>query len=342
MRFTVLYLFLFLFSVFAAGLQTYANGTDELMVSPVSASMGGSDLSIGSGVSAESTPANLPFDSLNSLMLSYAGYYQNTFSTSMLSFSGHPRHNIGVSLMVGYVFVPNIPNTQNIGSVEPGEAGVVDNITYFSASRLFFRAGAGRRFDINRLFSVGVGCAVNAKRTRLEPYNGYGLGVDAGLKALWVPGGLSCALQVENVASSYIYWSKDYRERSYTHLRVGIGWEKVVPYVYGVFRFGYTSPDLFANEGINYYDLSVTKLNNTIEAPNHAELYERPELLLYAGKFGAEYIIMNSLALRIGLSQGKIGFGAGLKLMNQRAGLDFAYITHTLAGTYQLSLNYLW
>jgi hypothetical protein len=35
-------------------------------------------------------------------------------------------------------------------------------------------------------------------------------------------------------------------------------------------------------------------------------------------------------------------FGAGLCLMKNRAGIDFAYLTHELAPTYKLSVNFKW
>jgi hypothetical protein len=318
----------------------YADITDELMVPPSSASMAGSDLSIGSGVSVESTPGNLPFDSLNRLSLSYAGFYNNTFNTSIVSYSGKPRDDIGISLLAGYVYVPDIPNTNASTSTDSGELREA-KISYFSASRMILRIGAGRLFILTPTISIGAGVALNAKRVRL-PETGYGIGMDAGIRIFFKEPGLSLALQMENITSSYTYWNKNFQERAYHHLRAGAGFEHYFPSLYGALRVSYATPDLFGNEGINSITYDITENDNTIETIGQYELYEKPALLFSQGKYGLEYTIMNSVSFRGGLTRSKFTFGAGLLLMHNRAGIDFAYIMHSLAGTYQLSINYKW
>jgi hypothetical protein len=336
---------LFVFTFFSYGFSEilggyYANVSDELMITPVSAAMAGSDLSIGTGTSVESTPGNLPFDSLNRLSLSYAGYYNNSFSTSLLTWSGQPGHNLGISLLAGYVYIPDIWDTRQSSTTESGELSEA-KIKVYSASKILFRAGIGRRFTLTPNIALGVGIAANAKRIRL-PSLGYGIGLDAGLKTLFPRPGISLALQVENLTSSYIYWSKSFKERSFPHLRAGIGWERTFPYIYGSLRISYATPDLLANEGINSVSYGLTDNDNVIETLDHQEVYKKPSLLVSQGKIGFEYTILRTVAFRVGLANGKLGFGAGLRLMEERAGLDFAYVTHALAGTYQLSAHYSW
>ena len=320
----------------------YANVSEETMITPVSAALAGSDLSMSTGASVEGTPGNLPFDSLNRLSLAYAGYFHNTFSNSMLTWSGQPFKNIGISLLAGYIYIPDILDTRESVANDSGELEEA-KISLYSASKMFFRAGIGRRFDLTPAISIGAGVAVNAKRYRL-PETGYGISMDAGVKSLFSKPGISLALQVENLTSSYIYWNESFQERSYPHVRAGIGWERYFPYIYGALRVCYATPDLLTNESIQSYSIEVTENNNAIEIPDstHYEIYERPLLLLTQGKFGVEYTMFRTVALRIGISNRKFKFGAGLRLWNERAGLDFAYITHTLAETYQLAAHYSW
>ena len=66
-------------------------------------------------------------------------------------------------------------------------------------------------------------------------------------------------------------------------------------------------------------------------------------MLFTAGRYGLEYTIMSRLALRVGLTQGKFSFGAGVNLFGGRAGLDFAYSSVLeFAGASQISLTYRW
>lgn len=317
----------------------YASVTEEVLTTPASAAMAGSDLSVGSGTTSESTPANLPFDSLSRLFLTYSGYYGNVFSTSMLTWNGKIDEFTGVSLMSGYVYIPDIPDNRNSIVDENGNL-LEERVSYYSASKLLFRAGVGRRFDLGEKVSLGAGLALNAGRERL-PDLGYGISLDGGLRALFVRPGISVALQAENVTSSYIYWSHDFKERSYPHVRAGAAWEMVNPYFFCT--LAYATPDLLANEGINSYSAEETDNDNVIETPEHYEIHERPSLLLRQGRYGIKFTVLRVAAFRLGYGNSSFSFGAGLRLFKERAGFDVAYVANkSLAGTYQLAAQYSW
>lgn len=318
----------------------YADLNSELMVSSVSASLAGSDLSTSSGSAFGSSPANLPFDSLNNLSLSYANYYQNVFSTSLLSFSGPAGKNGGFGISFGYVYIPNIENTLSSTINENNE--IVLSSVNQNSSDIFIRFGYGYRFDLSPVWAVSAGVSANARRTRLIDYTGYGLGLDAGARVYHRISGVSCVIELDNVSSNYTYWSDSYKEYSRIHLKIGLGWEREIPYIYGKIKIGYTTPDLLANEGINFYTTETDTNNQIVETPLQTTLSAHPEILFYSGKLGLEYTIMNRVALRAGVAQGKVSFGAGLKLFSNKAGVDFAYIRHELNETYQVSLLYRW
>jgi len=339
---TCMCLLLFFTAVTSAAIQGgfYADITDGLMVPPHSAAKAGSDLSTGNGISVESTPGNLPFDSLNRISLSYAGFYGNTFNTSLVTYRGSPAENIGIGVLLGYVYIPDIPNTTKSDTTPDGEMREA-KISYFSASRIIMRAGVGRAFTIRPDITLGAGIALNAKRVRL-PETGYGIGMDAGARLLLSKPGISLAVQLENITSSYTYWSADFKEHAYPHCRAGIGYERYFPYIYGSLQLSYATPDLFANDGINSITTKKTENDNTIETIGHYELYDKPSLLFSSGRYGVEYTIMNAVSFRAGVYSGSISFGAGFHLLRDKAAIDVAYITHALSGTYQLSLNYAW
>ena len=339
-KFFCIVLFTVISAIAAPSGGFYANVSEELLISPSSAAMGGAVLSNGNGTTVESSPGNLPFDSLSRLSLAYAGFYNNAFSSSMLTYSGKPLENLGFSLMAGYIYIPDIVDTRGSTSNDSGEL-IEAKESYFSASKIVFRAAVGRSFTVSPKITLGAGIAVNAKRSRL-PETGYGIGCDAGISALFPGTGLSVALLVENLTSSYIYWNESFQERSYPHPRAGFGWYRNLPYIYGSLRLSYSSPDLLANEGINTYAKEITDNENVIETPGVSEIYDKPSHLVTRGKFGLEYSIMNTVALRIGYSGYRFGFGGGVYLLGGRAGIDFAYLMHAMAGTYQLSAQYAW
>jgi len=318
----------------------YVDVADELMTPPTSAAKVGSDLTQSSGVGVESTPANLPFDTLNHLSLSYAGYYGNTFSSSIVSYSGQPIENTGISILTGYIYIPDIMDTRESTVDDSGRLAEV-NISYFNASKVLFRAGIGRLLYNSKRFAVSAGIAANAKRVRL-PETSYSVSLDGGLIGHMKTTGLSAGLQVENLTSSYTYWNHNFQERAHPHVRAGLGWEKNLPYFYGALKLSYTSIDLLSNEGINSISYDLTEIDNKIETITQESITDKPSLLLTHGKYGIEFNIMNRVALRGGITRDRFSFGAGIQVIENMAGLDFAYIGHALAGTYQLAMHYTW
>lgn len=323
-----------------ADFNEYSDQNRELMVLPASVALGGADLALNSGIGFGGSPSNLPYDTANNLSLSYANYFHNTFSSSILSYHGPADSNGGFGITAGYVYIPDIED--NRSSIVTEDSTIVYNAKIKNCSDIFARFEYGHRFPINVKWDFAAGVAINARRTRLIDYSGYGIGLDAGLKVVNIPSGLSLAVQMDNIIPQYTYWSKEYRELANPHLRVGLGFDRSFPYIYGRILIGYTSTDLLSNSGVNYVKTEVDSNDLDVEVIKHKKLSEEPSLLIYDSKIGLEYIIMSKLALRVGLTRGKFNFGAGLKLFSGRAGLDFAYTTHQLAGTYQVSASYRW
>jgi hypothetical protein len=310
-----------------------------IITSPRSASLNGADLSLNDGAYAGASPSNLVKDSSSSLQFSYANYFGNALSSSVLSYVNSISSRSAFSVTTGYIYIPDIKDNHNSDTNESGEP-LYTTIT--SCSQVHFKAGFGLSLVNDKPFRVSAGVALNASRNRLIDYTGYGIGVDLGSSFLLPALGLSAVLLVENVFGSYTYWSSSYSERGRQHVRLGIGWEKNIDYIYGKIKLGYTSPDLLSNEGINGYEVDEVNNKLVIEDPKKYTLRKNPELIVLGGKLGLEYTIMQIVAVRCGVAQDRFSFGAGLLLFGQRAGIDFAYMIHSLPGTYQFSLSYKW
>lgn len=313
-----------------------------IITSPKSASFNGADLSLNDGAYAGASPSNLVKDSCSSLQFSYANYFGNALSSSVLSYVNSVSSRSAFSVTTGYIYIPDIKDTRDMATDENGVPLPDQPIKITNCSQVHFKAGFGLSLVNDKPFRVSAGVALNASRNRLPDYTGYGIGVDLGSSFMLPAQGLSAVLLVENVFGSYTYWNSSYSEKGRQHVRLGIGWEKNVDYIYGKIKLGYTSPDLLSNEGINGYDVDEANNELVIENPKKYTLTKNPELIVLGAKLGLEYTIMQIVAVRCGFAQDRFSFGAGLSLFKQRAGIDFAYMIHSLPGTYQFGLSYKW
>ncbi|MFP4013842.1 MAG: hypothetical protein ACLFVQ_07155 [Chitinispirillaceae bacterium] len=306
-------------------------------MSPRSAAMSRADLAINPSGSLVSNPAVIALPALSQLSLSYASYFHDVFSTSIMNYNGSVGTNGGLGVSAAYLLVPGIEDTRAVDT-----SGIdTDNIDLFTSSDVWVRIGYGRRYEAEK-FAFYYGAALNARRRRLELETAHGLGMDAGVMLHLPEQSLYFSLLLENVKSSFVRWSgADYVEHGLPHLRFSAAFERDFPYVYGSLALVFTSPDLLSNEGINDVEEDVYYRDDQGK-PIIVKYTERPSLVLANGRYGLEYTIMNTFSLRAGFSQSDFSLGAGLNLLEERAGLDFSYLNHQLAATYKMSVTYRW
>ena len=341
---------------FPATKNVYSDDTRELFYLPRSSATGGSDIVFEKNGSPQANTAVLGMDSTNELTLSYSSYYQNTFSASVLSYAGAIDRKSGFSLSLSYLYNPGIPGTDNLEIGNDGQP-VYDpsRLQYSAESVIFFHAGYGYKFILTPRIQLGLGLGLNGQRHRLpfDMYRGYGMGFDAGLVMDFPRPGLRLALACDNVTSNYTRWSSTYSELAYPHLRFGMGWQTEIPYIYGHLAIHYKTPDMFSNEGANAVDLSSLfgagdtistaeqNLNIPSDTPGVASLRTDPLTFFLSGSLGFEYRIMDVFAVRVGHSiMNAWTFGCGIAVLKKKLAFDFAYLTHELAPTYQLSVTY--
>jgi hypothetical protein len=330
-------------SLFAGGLQGnyYADANREIFLLPRSAAMAGSDLALRRSASPLSNAASLTSDSTKEISLAYAGYFQNTYSTAALSYIGPVDSKSCIGVSASYVLVPGIEIYND--TVVPA------NIPTKTGSDFFFRISYGRKLmEFNERVILSAGAAVNAERLNLIGWTGYSIGADAGIDVLYHSKDrksiASAGLLVENLTTNFTQWSSEFKEYAYPHLRIGLGWQREMAYIYGKLRLTYLTPDLFSNEGINSYTTDSLDADNVIQSPEIKGVASNPFALFMRGRGGAEYTIMNTISFRIGVDfkDGTISFGGGVRLFSDRAGFDFAYLDHDLASTYKLSVLFQW
>lgn len=335
-----------LFSAAAEGTtgNYYADINRELLVVPKSSAMAGADITFFRGPSPLSNPANLANDSVKEASLTYANYLQNTFSTCGISYLGPVDDRSSFGISVSYVLVPDIKITD------------ADNPFLYptrtaSSSDLFFRVSYGRTlFSFSDRIQLQAGIAINGERRNLIDWTGYGIGTDFGADVVFNAVDAVAGIVVENITGSYTQWSSSYKEFSYPHLRMGLGWQPEFPYIYGKLTACFLSPDLLTNEGANSFTDDSMKVSSdtygnslSYTTPYIKRIYTNP-LMLLSGRYGVEYSIMNIVAFRIGYNASIMNFtfGGGLNLLHDRAGIDFAYLSNELAPTYKICMNFRW
>lgn len=326
----------------------YADVNRELLVMPKSSAMAGADITFFRSAAQLANPANLAGDSVKEASVAYANYFQNTYSTSGVSFLGPVDGRSSFGASVSYVLIPDIKISDQ---VTDQNNQIVSPTRTKNASDVFFRVCYGRKlFAFSNDIQVQAGLAVNGERRNLVDWTGYGIGADFGANVLFKGIDAVAGLVVENITGSYTYWSANYKEFSYPHARIGLGWHPEFSYIYGTITACYLSPDLFSNEGVNSFtteEMSASSdpfLNGlSYESPDRERVYANP-LVLMRGRYGFEYSIMNTVAFRFGYNAGtsSFSFGGGLNLMQKHAGIDFAYLSNELSPTYKICMNFRW
>jgi hypothetical protein len=334
--------------------RRYSDNTRELFYLPRSASVVGADYVFARDGSPQVNPANLALDSSTEISLSYASYYQNAFSTSILSYAGSIDRVSGFGVSLSYLYVPDIMGTQNL-QTDPGGNPIYDEtrLQYSTYSDLYFHAGYGRMLLASRTLALTAGIGINAQRQRLafNEYRGYSMGLDGGMAADFPRTGIRLSLACDNITTQYTKWSAGYSEVAYPHLRLGAGWQRDLPYIYGRIRVHYKTLDLFGNEGADAIQLSTLLTTDSVESSNPNQLSgEKPAiagvngnsvLLALFGSLGIEYSIKDVFAVRVGGNlKNKLAFGCGVNLLQKRLCFDASYAMHELAPTYQIGVTY--
>lgn len=322
----------------------YADINRELLVVPKSSAMAGSDITFLRGSAPLSNPANLANDSVKEASATYANYLQNTLSTCGISYLGPVDRRSSFGISFGYVLIPDIKITN------PENPFIYPTKTA-SSSDLFIRAGYGRKvFSFNERTHIQAGIAINGERRNLVGWTGYSIGTDFGADVVLRDFDAVAGIVVENITGSYTHWSTTYKEISYPHLRIGLGWQPEFPYIYGKLTACFLSADLLTNEGTNSFsDDSMTVTSDVYRddlqyTKPYVKRISKNPLMLFAGRYGFEYSIMNIVAFRIGYNASIMNFtfGGGLNLLQDRAGIDFAYLANELAPTYKICMNFRW
>ncbi len=213
----------------------------------------------------------------------------------------------------------NPTGTEGNGEWDPGEEIIYDE------GRITWESGVDWALYLtwSRLFTPTVSAGASAKiiQRGLMGHNAFGVGLDIG--ARWQPvEAFSVGLNVQDVFGTYLFWDTGINETVFPTVKLGFAVE------WPLRKFGtvvtFTSDGDFRFEGRKY-----------------ASQYHFGEVSLDT-HVGAEFLIRERVALRIGASEGNMTAGLGINfgLFSHPVSLDYAYLSHEdLDNTHRFSLG---
>ncbi len=215
--------------------------------------------------------------------------------------------------------VSNPEGTEGNGEWDAGEEIIYDEslITYESAVDWALYLSWSRSLNSN--FSVGASAKVI--RRGLMEYSAFGLGLDLG--ARYQPSeAFSMGLNLQDISGTHLFWNNGVNESILPTVKLGMALR------WPITKFAtlatIAADGDFRFEGREYsaqYNFSGISLDTHL---------------------GAEFLIKDLVALRIGSSEGNMTAGLGLKfsLMHHPVTLDYAYLGHQdLDATHRISLG---
>ncbi len=325
----------------------YSDVNRDLFVFPRAQSMALSDLVYSRDASPMSNPAVSALEPGARLEATYAGYHGNLFSISGGSYTTRIDDLHGIGLFFGYLHNPDIPFNAHMAADADGypQDYSEEDVIVTSASELRLGASYSRRFVVTPHINISMGVAANGLRIRLPGWDsrksqinnihGYGLGIDAGAVFDHMLSGVRAGINFDGLAT-YNYWGK-YDEYQAPRLRIGVGYRKEIPYVYGRVLAVASTADLLGNDG--------ARLSKSFRSDYDSETWTEHQGVLSAVRFGHvgfEYTIFDVVALRLGYHSGYASFGGGVSLFEKIMNFNVSYIVTDLGGSYTVSMATEW
>ncbi|MBS1261722.1 MAG: hypothetical protein MAG453_01053 [Calditrichaeota bacterium] len=272
--------------------------------------LGGAGVAIADGPSAVlANPARIRVEHAHAVSLMHADRFESAVKVDHAAYVR--RSAGGDALGFGLVRqgVDDIPVTR---LRDPRRDLGVDNrvirVGSTSASEYaFLLSYAGER-------SFGrVGASAKLLYKRLDDADGYGLGIDAGYARTFLDR-LHVGAQVRDAIVSVLTWDTGRQEVIYPTVRAGAA-----------------------------YEFAWSRMKSTVmpvaELELRGESIDDPDA--FAVHAGLEYRIREIVAARVGYDDGRISYGAGLRVGGVR--LDYAFIGHEdLGATHRVSVGVYW
>ena len=218
-----------------------------------------------------------------------------------------------------YDSTTNPDGTEGNGEWDPGEEIIYDEgrISYGNGVDWALYLSWSR--SLNSVFSVGASAKVIQRG--LMDHSAFGLGLDIG--ARYQPSeAFSVGLNLQDISGTHLFWDTGSNESILPTVKLGLAMKWPLTKFATVATIAADGD--FRFEGREYsaqYNFSGISLDTHL---------------------GAEFLVKDLVALRLGSAEGSMTAGLGLRfgLMNHPVSLDYAYLSHQdLDATHRMSLG---
>jgi hypothetical protein len=218
-----------------------------------------------------------------------------------------------------YDSTTNPDGTEGNGEWDPGEEIIYDEgrITYGNGVDWALYLSWSRK--LNSVFSVGASAKVIQRG--LMDHSAFGLGLDVGVR--YQPSeAFSAGVNLQDISGTHLFWDTGSNESILPTVKLGLAMKWPLTKFATVATMAADGD--FRFEGREYsaqYNFSGISLDTHL---------------------GAEFLIKDLVALRLGSAEGSMTAGLGLQfsLMNHPVNLDYAYLSHQdLDATHRMSLG---
>lgn len=180
--------------------------------------------------------------------------------------------------------------------------------------------------DIEEAVFLSFGAAVNAKfslggnvkglRQNIGDHSSLGFGLDLGL-LYHISSALTLGAILQDISGTHITWDNGHRDAKMPELKYGLAYKKSILFLRSNLLFSVQQDIRF--EGKSYSQFALGDVANS------------------DFQVGAEYEMMDAVALRLGANGGELTAGAGLGFRMLR--IDYAFMSYELGNAHRVSAS---
>ncbi len=305
----IITLFIFLSAASPLLSQKYAADFLNIGIGARALAMGGSYVAVASDPSAVFwNPAGLAQLNSPEISLMHSSQFSDLLQANFFSFIYPTKSGRTFGLSYFRVGVEDIPMSTKLDEFE---RPVIEK--YFQDLEHAFLFSFANRASEKLL----LGGNMKMLYQQVADHSALGFGFDIGAMYL-VSSHLYAGACLQDLSGTFIFWDTGTREIRYPNLLLGFSWRQNTPILSGV---------MLASVGQTF----------RFEGKNSEELYSIGNIAAAEINFGIEYLMFNTIALRIGRDRENLTAGSGIRFSFLT--IDYAFVSHALGNVHRISLD---
>ena len=251
-------------------------------------------------------PAGLSQLHKREITIMHANRFSGLVQTNFINLAIIDKHGNAFALSYFRVGIDDIPKSTKLDEFD---RPIIEKYIQDVEQALFL--SFARKNSNN--FSLGGN--LKAIFQKVGDHSSLGLGFDIGALYCLSPH-LSFGVSLQDLAGTYIFWDTGHRDVKYPTIVWGLAFSHNVPILSG-------KTTLAINNNIRF------------EGQNNENLFSLGEIAGYDVNLGGEYVLLNTIAFRVGMERKNLTAGAGLRLRFFE--IDYAFVSYDLGNTHRIS-----